>query len=99
MSTFGITFRIHNDDTYSARYTSLIDQIRKEATSEIWEEPTSFALIESGKTTQSLCDALYSNSSILESKDQLLVINLSYKSYAERGCKNKATLKKLMDAR
>jgi hypothetical protein len=50
MSIFAISFRIHEDSTYEARYESLVEEIKKEATGSTWEETTSFFLIENTKT-------------------------------------------------
>jgi len=70
MSLFAISFRIHEDSTYETRYESLVEQIQKEAVDNTWEETTSFYLIESEqKTSKSLCDDLYNNSKIIDSKD------------------------------
>jgi hypothetical protein len=99
MAVFAVTFRLESDSGYSDRYQSLMDKIKKEASSATWDEPTSFVLMESSKTAQGLCDALYYGSTISESKDQLLVVSLSSKEYAERGCKYKFTLQQLMNAR
>ena len=86
MSLFAISFRIHEDSTYETRYESLVEQIQKEAVDNTWEETTSFYLIESEqKTSKSLCDDLYNNSKIIDSKDIILVINLSNKGYSQRG--------------
>jgi hypothetical protein len=68
MSIFAISFRIHEDSTYEARYESLVEEIKKEAIGGTWEETTSFFLIENTKTSQSLCDDLYNNSKIIETK-------------------------------
>lgn len=100
MSLFAISFRIHEDSTYETRYESLVEQIQKEAVDNTWEETTSFYLIESEqKTSKSLCDDLYNNSKIIDSKDIILVINLSNKGYSQRGAKYPNTLKGLMDKR
>jgi hypothetical protein len=100
MAIFAISFRIHEDSTYEERYESLIEQIKKEAIDATWEETTSFFIIESNETaSKSLCDRLYNRSDILESKDILLVINLSAKGYAQRGAQYPNTLDSLMRKR
>ena len=99
MSILAITFRIHEDSTYQERYDSLIEQIKAEASDSTWEETTSFFIIESNKSSKALCDDLYMHSSILESKDVLLVINLSQKGYSQRGAQYPNTLRSLMDKR
>ena len=99
MSLFAITFRIHEDSTYQERYDSLVKEIKSEATDKTWDETTSFFLIESDKTSKALCKDLYLHSSILESKDILLVINLSQEAYDQRGAKLPNRLSNLMDKR
>jgi hypothetical protein len=98
MAIFAITFRIHQDATYTERYNSLIDQIKKESidSADNWDEPTSFVLMQSRQTANDLCDALYIRSSISESKDVLVVVNLSEKTYAQKGAKYPNTLDWLM---
>lgn len=100
MAIFAISFRIREDSTYEERYDSLVEEIKKEAAgSSTWEETTSFFLIESSKGSKSLCNDLYNNSQIVESKDVLLVINLSAKAYAQRGAPYPNTLESLMQKR
>jgi hypothetical protein len=100
MAIFAISFRVHEDATYQDRYDSLIEQINKEAKGDsTWEETTSFFIIESSKTSKSLCDDLYHQSKILESKDLLLVVNLTSKAYAQRGAQYPHTLDGLMQKR
>jgi hypothetical protein len=99
MAIFVISFRIKEDATYEERYESLVEEIKKEAVGPTWEETTSFFIIESSKSSKSLCDNLYSNSQILESKDILLVINLSAKAYAQVGAPYPNTLNSLMEKR
>jgi|ERR1700722_8163500 hypothetical protein len=99
MAIFAVTFRIHEDANYDDRYQSLVKQIESESVSSTWDEPTSFVLVESKKNSQELCDALYYGSSILESKDMLLVVNLSKKGYAQKGSKYPNTLDAFMQKR
>lgn len=77
MAIFAVTFRIHDDDSYRDRWSSVVDAIRAETTSTYWEEPTSFALIESGKSSADVADSIKNNSKLAPSKDLLVVINLS----------------------
>ena len=77
MAIFAITFRIHDDETYQARWASVVEAIRQETTSDYWEEPTSFALIESSKSSSDVADSVNNNSKLAPSKDLLVVINLS----------------------
>jgi hypothetical protein len=100
MSVFAVTFRIERDATYSDRYESLVEQIKKQARNgNTWDEPTSFVLIESAKSAKDLCDRLYYDSKIIEPTDTLLVVNLSLKEYAQRGAKYPYSLDSLMGKR
>ena len=99
MAIFVISFRIHEDLTYQERYNSLVQQINDEAIGKVWDETTSFFIIESNKSSKALCDDLYMHSTILDSKDILLVINLSQKGYAERGAQLPNRLANLMAKR
>ena len=102
MSISVVSFRIHEDSTYEERYDSLVEQIKKEAIGSIgdmWEETTSFFIIQSNKSSKALCDDLYMSSKVSEEKDILLVINLSQKGYAQRGAQYPNTLRALMEKR
>ena len=99
MAIFAISFRIHEDSTYDARYESLIEEIKDEARDGTWDETTSFFIIESRKSSKTLCDDLYMHSQIIDTKDVLLVINLSAKAYAQRGAQYPNTLDALMQKR
>jgi hypothetical protein len=99
MAIFAISFRIKEDSTYQERYDSLVERIKKNASGSTWEETTSFFLIESTKSSQTLCDDLYNNSQIMSSKDILLITNLSQKGYAQKGAPYPNTLNSLMEKR
>jgi len=99
MSIFVISFRIKEDSTYQERYDSLVERIKKNATGSTWEETTSFFLIESTSSSSELCNDLYHNSKIIDSKDVLLVVNLSQKGYAQKGAPYPNTLDSLMQKR
>ena len=87
MATFAITFRIKDDSTSQERWQSLVSAINDKNSEDIaWDETTSFALIKSSKSAAQLGDFLYYHSQILDSKDKLLLINLSESSdYYQRG--------------
>lgn len=57
MSVYWITFRIAEDGNHDDRYDNLLDAIKKSSTM-IWEEPTSFLLVESEKTIDDLAAIL-----------------------------------------
>jgi hypothetical protein len=77
MAIFVVTFRIHDNATYQNRWASVVEAIRNETTSAYWDEPTSFFLIESNKTSADVADSINLNSSLDPSVDLLVVINIS----------------------
>lgn len=100
MAIFAVTFRIDDDDTYQERWSSVVSAIRDETISEYWEEPTSFALIESEKTSEAVADSINNNSKLAPSKDLLLVINLSVtKGHKALGTIHDSDFRKLMAKR
>lgn len=100
MAIFATTFRIHNDDTYQDRWSSVVEAIRKETTSTYWEEPTSFALIESGKNSSEVAASINQNSKLDPSKDLLVVINISVtKGHSAVGVIRDGDFQKLMAKR
>lgn len=75
MGTFAISFRIHDDAGWAARYDSLVEEIGKcEST---WVETTSFALVSSDETLSELEDRLYFGAKLLDTKDLLLAIDVT----------------------
>lgn len=99
MAIFAITFRIHQDASYSDRYESVVQAIKGETKSVYWDEPTSFILIESSENSENLANSINAASSFAESKDLLLVINLSQKGYKAIGKITDADLHVLMKKR
>lgn len=83
MGIFAISFRIHSDSTRQGRYDSLVEQIRE--CSAVWEETTSFALVESTETLSALEHRLYHRSDLIAAKDMLLVLQLSDDAAILRG--------------
>jgi hypothetical protein len=81
---YAIAFRIKHDDTYEERLQSLVGVIRREAMG-VWEELTSFMVIETTKTTDELAQTIYLDSEFDGDKDSLVVISLSYQHYVARG--------------
>jgi len=77
MAIFAVTFRLHENPTYQERWESLVIAIRQETTSTYWDEPTSFFLIESNKSSADVADSIHANSKLDETVDLLVVINIS----------------------
>jgi hypothetical protein len=100
MAVFNISFRIKQAGDHASRYESVVNTIRAEAKDKKWEETTSFFVLESDKTTEGLADAIYYQSEFMSDWDKLIVVNLSFKSYATKGAiEYPATLSSLMSAR
>jgi len=102
MAIHAVMIRIASGDDYSKRYAETVEAIKKEAEGSMWSEPTSTYILKSAKSASNLCDSIYFGSPLLESKDTLVVVNLSVTGstgYAQRGVEYPATLKSLMDAR
>lgn len=99
MSIFAITFRIERDAGYADRYDSVISAIKSETSSTYWDEPTSFFLIESSKNSEGLADSINARSTFSESRDLLLVVNLSQRGYKALGKVEDADLHRLMERR
>lgn len=88
MPNFIVTFRIHDDATYSDRYQSLVEEIYKVSggPGKTSDETTSFfAFSATGWTAQSLCDHLYLHTKLTVPKDKLLVVDVLNRKKAQRG--------------
>lgn len=102
MAVFAVMIRIASGVDYPKRYADTVSIIEREAGGTTWDEPTSTYVFISTKSASDLCDAIYFDSPLYDSKDTLVVINLSAKgsgSYAQRGAEYPNTLSSLMDAR
>lgn len=99
MAVFAITFRIHDDNDYDQRYSSVMDAIQYEANNRWWDETTSFYLIESSKTSSNLAESIESKSDFSAEKDLLVVINLSRNGYKFIGKLTDIDIKQIMNNR
>lgn len=73
---YAISFRIDTGThihTYSERYSTFMEQVRKTGS---WEETTSFALITSTETIETLVDRLYFQSHFNATYDLMIVIDI-----------------------
>ncbi|HDS1811566.1 MULTISPECIES: hypothetical protein [unclassified Pseudomonas] len=84
MGHFVITFRFEYDDSYQERYDSFTKKVTEIATSK-WEETSSFYAIEAPGTAESIRDTLYYKTGFMESKDQMVVIDLDNRVKAIKG--------------
>jgi hypothetical protein len=100
MAIFCITFRIHEDATYTERYESVVAAIKRCCHGPYWDQPTSFFLFENPSSSQAIAGWIDQNSKFAASKDVLLVTNLSQNGYAVIGnVQNRQTLDALMKKR
>ena len=99
MAIHAITFRLESDSTYGDRYKSVVEAIRKQAGNKYWNEPTSFALIESDGTSKEVAASIDRNSTLDQCKDLLLVTNLTQKGYTALGVVKDNDLHALMQRR
>lgn len=97
MAVFVISFCIGDTPKYSEVWSSLDKVVRAEATGKVvFDETTSFYVIKSERTSADLLDAIYFGSDLLDSRDSLVVINLSLKSHASRGLATEQKLNGLL---
>ncbi|ASN67506.1 hypothetical protein 9F7_35 [uncultured Caudovirales phage] len=84
MGHFVITFRFEYDGSYQERYDSFTKKVREIASAQ-WEETSSFYAIEASGTAESIRDTLYFQTGFMESKDQMVVIDLDNRVKAIKG--------------
>jgi hypothetical protein len=99
MSIFAISFRIHEDATYAERYDSLVKGIQGHSRGKYWDETTSFVMIESADSANTIANGIARMSTISPDKDLMLVINLSHSEYFAVGKISDRDLSVLMDRR
>ena len=76
MYEYAISFELKSDSSYSERYESLMDEIRKTpGTPAVWAETTSFVLLRSSEKIDDLEHRLYYKTKLSSAKDKLLVID------------------------
>ncbi|CAA2137715.1 hypothetical protein [Methylobacterium bullatum] len=100
MAVFAISFRFGSEGDRDARYKSFVNKVEELAIDYVFDETTSFFIIEVNSTAESLAQTLYTGTDIHTTWDKLVVISLTDKTYATK-CKIEypALLKKLMDKR
>lgn len=82
MGTMAVSFRFKDNATREARYNSFVEQLRKMV---IWEETTSFALVETDMTAAQLEADLYSSTDISSYDDKFIVIDVTGCQASARG--------------
>ena len=83
MSIFLVSFDLKYDATYSKRYDSFMEQVKKGG--KWWADTTSFVAVHTDETIDEFCSRIYLSSDILESKDLFLVLDAEVKSGRVRG--------------
>lgn len=83
MAVHSVSFTLKRDSTYSERYESFMAQIR--ASKKVWEETTSFALVETAESASELETRLYVKSMFNHTKDLMIVIDVTGRSGVSRG--------------
>lgn len=75
MPHYAVSFEIKSGPGYGDRYSSLIAQIRAVPGKNVWEETTSFALVETTESLEIFADRLYYKSDLNSVIDKLLVMD------------------------
>lgn len=100
MAIFDLTFRIHEDASYSERYESVVEAIKRCCHGPYWDQTTSYFLFDNPASAEAIAEWIDQNSKFAPSKDVLLVTNLSTKSYKAIGSiQNRNVLDTLMAKR
>lgn len=87
MATYIVTFRIDSSPstpTYSERYTSFCEAVKKGSTG-WWGEPTSFYAVTVNETIDVFCSRIYVESSFNATKDLYMVLDANNLSGRVRG--------------
>lgn len=85
MPHYAVSYDIHYDSTYSARYNSLVAEIGKTPGKSVWDETTSFALVETSESLSTFADRLYFRTQFSAATDKLLVIDYATSTAIGRG--------------
>ena len=83
MAVFLVSFDLKYDETYSARYTSFMDQVKQGG--KWWADTTSYVVVETSETIDEFCSRIYTKSDFNSSKDLYLVLDANVKAGRVRG--------------
>lgn len=81
MSVFAITFRFKDDSDRDKRYASFMEYFEGKI---VWEETTSFVLLETTESVSQVASSLYLTS-FSPSRDKLLVIDVTDATASAKG--------------
>jgi hypothetical protein len=83
MGTMAVSFRFKDDTTREARYDSFMERIRSKGV--VWEETTSFVLVEISMTAAELEWELWIKTKFSHITDKMIVIDVTSASASTRG--------------
>jgi hypothetical protein len=83
MAVYVVSFELKADDTYSKRYNSFMEQLKK--TTPWWAENTSCVIVSTTENIDEFCTRIYFSSEILDTKDRFLVLDANAKIGRVRG--------------
>lgn len=94
MPVHAVSFTLKDDRTRPTRYKSLMEQIRLKG--DVWEETTSFALVETTESVTELESRLYLNSDFSHLTDLMIVLDVTGRAGVCRGKNDLPTTLRLM---
>lgn len=95
MSVYLVTFRIHSDSTYQARYDSFQQELLNGCHG-WWRDPTSLVAVSTSEAIDTFCSRIYVKSSFDATKDMFLVLDSEYKTGRVKGVVKDQDLFKLL---
>ena len=85
MPSYGVSFELESNSTYSERYQSLMRQINIAQSNPAWDETTSFALVKTAETLEAFALRLYLKTLVSSATDILLVFDPATGTAIARG--------------
>ncbi|WP_147399922.1 MULTISPECIES: hypothetical protein [Brevundimonas] len=83
MGVYAVSFELKSDSDYSERYDSLMEQLKLKG--KMWDETTSFALVETDESLDSFENRLYFKSKLSNTRDKLFVVDVTDRPCIARG--------------
>jgi hypothetical protein len=75
MPHYALSFELKSNDTRPSRYKSLMEQVRRAPSKSVWEETTSFVLVETTESLSTFADRLYYQTEVSSVTDILLAFD------------------------
>ena len=85
MSTFSVSFRIHQDVDRQRRYDTFVEQLESVGVGQYWAETTSFYFVKTTETIDAFCHRIYVHSGFNATKDIYVVMDTEVKAARARG--------------